>query len=113
MEDKFARRNFMRRALGAVGATLSLYVPGIANDSRSKNESTKMSPIKSIKPLGFQWETSDPFLFCVHHEDDFPSGNASKAVIWAMISSSKTDFACTTAKQFPGFPAIRIEASKP
>ncbi|MGE0566767.1 MAG: pirin family protein [Bacteroidia bacterium] len=34
-----------------------------------------MSPVKSIKPLGFQWETQDPFIFCVHHEDFFPKGN--------------------------------------
>lgn len=31
--------------------------------------------ILSIRPLGFQWETKDPFLFCVHHEDYYPSGN--------------------------------------
>jgi redox-sensitive bicupin YhaK (pirin superfamily) len=32
--------------------------------------------IQKIRPLGFQWETLDPFLFCVHHEDYFPKGNA-------------------------------------
>ncbi len=31
--------------------------------------------VNNIKPLGFQWETRDPFLFCVHHEDFFPMGN--------------------------------------
>jgi redox-sensitive bicupin YhaK (pirin superfamily) len=31
--------------------------------------------IIKIKPLGFPWETSDPFLFCVHHLDNFPAGN--------------------------------------
>lgn len=31
--------------------------------------------IQKIKPLGFTWETSDPFLFCVHHADAFPPGN--------------------------------------
>ncbi len=34
-----------------------------------------MSKIKHIRPLGFQWQTLDPFLFCVHHEDQFPKGN--------------------------------------
>ncbi|PCJ83378.1 MAG: pirin [Flavobacteriales bacterium] len=32
-------------------------------------------PVIRIKPLGFQWETADPFLFCVHHEDFYPKGN--------------------------------------
>ncbi len=27
-------------------------------------------------PLGFQWATIDPFLFCVHHLDLYPAGNA-------------------------------------
>jgi len=27
-------------------------------------------------PLGFQWPTAEPFLFCVHHLDHYPSGNA-------------------------------------
>ena len=31
--------------------------------------------ITNIKPLGFTWETKDPFLFCVHHLDNYPAGN--------------------------------------
>ncbi|MCB0738510.1 MAG: pirin family protein [Bacteroidetes bacterium] len=31
--------------------------------------------ILSIRPLGFPWETQDPFLFCVHHLDHYPPGN--------------------------------------
>jgi redox-sensitive bicupin YhaK (pirin superfamily) len=34
--------------------------------------------IASITPLGFQWETLDPFLFCVHHDDAYPAGNAKQ-----------------------------------
>ena len=29
-------------------------------------------------PLGFPWETPDPFLFCVHHDDAYPAGNAAR-----------------------------------
>lgn len=31
--------------------------------------------IEDIAPLGFVWETRDPFLFCVHHDDRYPKGN--------------------------------------
>jgi len=31
--------------------------------------------IINIKPLDFTWQTSDPFLFCVHHLDHYPAGN--------------------------------------
>ena len=33
--------------------------------------------IHNIRPLGFAWETSDPFLVCVHHADAYPKGNAA------------------------------------
>jgi hypothetical protein len=33
------------------------------------------TPIKQIRPLGFPWETADPFLFCVYHNDAYPAGN--------------------------------------
>ncbi|MEI6576936.1 MAG: pirin family protein [Bacteroidota bacterium] len=33
------------------------------------------NPILKTRPLGFQWEMRDPFLFCAHHEDKFPRGN--------------------------------------
>src|SRR4051812_47125654 len=32
-------------------------------------------PVLEVAPLGFQWATVDPFLFCVHHVDDYPAGN--------------------------------------
>jgi redox-sensitive bicupin YhaK (pirin superfamily) len=34
-----------------------------------------MSKIINVKPLGFPWETQDPFLFCAHHADAYPKGN--------------------------------------
>jgi quercetin 2,3-dioxygenase len=32
-------------------------------------------PIISTQPLGFPWPTLDPFLFCAHHDDDYPAGD--------------------------------------
>ena len=32
--------------------------------------------ILSTEPLSFPWACLDPFLFCVHHNDRFPAGNA-------------------------------------
>lgn len=34
-----------------------------------------MPVVESIVPLGFPWQTPDPFLFCVHHDDAYPAGN--------------------------------------
>lgn len=31
--------------------------------------------VLAVRPLGFVWETADPFLFCVHHDDAYPAGN--------------------------------------
>ena len=33
------------------------------------------SSVISTRPLGFPWQTADPFLFCVHHRDAYPLGN--------------------------------------
>ncbi len=32
-------------------------------------------PVLQTAPLGAQWATIDPFLFCVHHLDRYPEGN--------------------------------------
>lgn len=33
------------------------------------------SPVLQTVPLGAQWPTLDPFLFCAHHLDDYPPGD--------------------------------------
>ena len=36
-------------------------------------------PVLEVTPLGFPWETADPFLFCVHHDDAYPRATSSWA----------------------------------
>ena len=38
-------------------------------------EATSSEPITQVSPLGQRWQTTDPFLFCVHHIDRYPKGN--------------------------------------
>jgi redox-sensitive bicupin YhaK (pirin superfamily) len=69
--------------------------------------------IKATKPLGFPWETQDPFLFCVHHEDFYPEGNdvmgpkASLAgrQIGQDFAISKEGWRMYHGEEVPGFPA--------
>jgi hypothetical protein len=35
------------------------------------------SAILQVLELGFPWQTLDPFLFCVYHDDKYPPGNAA------------------------------------
>jgi len=43
----------------------------------SKTKIMNKSIIKDISPLGFPWQTQDPFLFCAYHRDEYPMGNSA------------------------------------
>lgn len=82
---KKSRRSFLGKLGVGLATTLGLAYKGLAdeslketpinNDIMKHKDSPQEHPIIKIKPLGFQWETADPFLFCVHHDDKFPKGN--------------------------------------
>ena len=46
-------------------------------DEKPVQKNTRMTNdiSSSVRPLGFFWETTNPFLFCVHHLDHYPQGN--------------------------------------
>lgn len=74
MTEKYPRRNFVTRLSLGITSLIAMPITRVANTLKKEQEPMK-PVIKNIKPLGFVWETADPFLFCVHHEDYFPKGN--------------------------------------
>ena len=72
----------------------------------------RSNPIICIRPLGFQWETVDPFLFCVHHEDFFPKGDENFGPDPALLAGRhigsdfvvKDGFRMYHGARIPGFP---------
>jgi redox-sensitive bicupin YhaK (pirin superfamily) len=67
--------------------------------------------ILRIKPLGFPWETSDPFLFCVHHDDAYPAGNERLGPVASLAGRRlgqdfevKDGFRMYHGTTVPGFP---------
>ncbi len=68
-------------------------------------------PITSIEPLGFQWKTRDPFIFCAHHDDAYPRGNPRLGPAAALGGrelgsdfSHKDGFSMYHGDVVPGFP---------
>ncbi len=68
--------------------------------------------ITNIKPLGFTWETNDPFLFCVHHLDHYPKGNDQLGPAASLEGrnlgqdfTTKDGWRMYHGQTIPGFPA--------
>jgi len=112
MSEKLHRRNFLSRLGLGIASLVALPINNIAKNLKNEDpKSTTMNPIKQIKPLGFQWETQDPFLFCVHHEDKFPKGNDIMGPVSSLSGRHlgddfiiKDGFRMYHGKAVPGFP---------
>ncbi len=70
------------------------------------------NPILAIKPLGFPWETRDPFLFCVHHADAYPKGNENMGPVSSLQGRAigndfvvKDGWRMYHGSKVPGFPS--------
>lgn len=68
--------------------------------------------ISNIKPLGFTWETRDPFLFCVHHLDHYPAGNDQLGPSASLAGrnlgqdfTTRDGWRMYHGEKVPGFPA--------
>lgn len=103
------RRNFLTRLAATFGGLAAGQLVQAGN--RLKESMESLNSIIEIKEMGFQWETVDPFLFCVHHEDDFPKGNTVMGPAVSLAGRSlgddfiiKDGFRMYHGKQIPGFP---------
>ncbi len=69
-------------------------------------------PVLQTVPLGFQWPTVDPFLFCVHHNDAYPVGTEQLGPDRALLRgrpmgsdfSGQDGWSMYHGQVVPGFP---------
>lgn len=116
MSDNVPRRGFISRLGLGISAIIAAPIIGITRSVKNEldKKSTTMkeeNPVLYIRPMGFQWETADPFLFCVHHEDKFPKGNDQLGPVASMEGRHMGDdfiikdgFRMYHGKKVPGFP---------
>ncbi len=114
MDKKKERRSFLGKLFLGIVSLLAKPVVGVAKSINEEIEATKGSKktsVLNIKPMGFQWETADPFLFCVHHEDKFPKGNEQMGPAVSLAGRqlgddfiTKDGFRMYHGKTVPGFP---------
>ncbi len=77
MNNSSGRRVFLKTTTTVAGGSVIAGAAAFSLNKTEKPNKTMPNHIKRIIPLGFQWETQDPFLFCVHHEDNFPAGTSN------------------------------------
>lgn len=69
------------------------------------------SALIDVSPLGMPWQTLDPFLFCAHHDDAYPAGNAEMGPDTPLAGrnigqdfSGKDGWSMYHGARVPGFP---------
>lgn len=106
------RRNFLRDLSLGLGTLIA--APFVSSAQSVRNGIAyrlNLDPVFETKPLGFQWETFDPFLFCAHHEDDYPKGNGQMGPVGSLDGRDlgddfiiKDGYRMYHGKKVPGFP---------
>jgi hypothetical protein len=95
-----------RQALGAIAAA-----PLIACRTAEPSRVAEPEVVLGVEPLGFQWKTQDPFLFCVHPDEAYPAGNPALGPAASLAGhhlgndfDPKDGFRMFHGEVVPGFP---------
>lgn len=104
------RRNFLKAAAAlAVQATAGCRPAPPATPAALV--ATEELPPVTVTPLQMPWQTQDPFLFCVHHLDAYPKGNAEQGPAEPLDGrhlgqdfSARDGWSMYHGRQVPGFP---------
>lgn len=114
MKTSDERRSFLAKLGAGIGTLAALPFVSAARsfkESLAAAGEPQRKAIRQVKRMGFQWETADPFLFCVHHEDDFPKGNTQMGPAESLDGRSlgddfiiKDGYRMYHGRTVPGFP---------
>ena len=87
----------------------------IGEDGAAKVEPSALAPakIKTVSAIqGMQWPTTDPFLFCAHHRDDYPASNGAMGPAASLAGrhigrdfEGKDNWNMYHGQRIPGFPS--------
>lgn len=114
--EKLHRRSFLGKLSLGISALATFPLFSAARKMKEEmntpsSDKQNTHPVLEVRPLGFQWETADPFLFCVHHEDFFPKGNDEMGPAASLAGRSlgddfiiKDGWRMYHGKKVPGFP---------
>ena len=81
-DDGLTRRALLAGVAGASAAGLPGCMPAPSSPMSAEEHDMRgdargdVDVVTTVKPLGAPpWDTLDPFLFCVHHDDAYPAGD--------------------------------------
>ncbi len=102
----------LRPDIPAIGKAPSALPPMERNNDMSEDNNKRASPVLQVAPLGFPWQTIDPFLFCVYHDDAYPQGNGRMGPEASLAGrqigqdfSRKDGWSMYHGDTVPGFPS--------
>lgn len=78
--SELTRRELLEVVAGAGAALASACTPasssgGVRAEGEGERAVVGADAVERVEALAPQWQTRDPFLFCVHHDDRYPAGN--------------------------------------